>query len=464
MKKFLTAFVIICIGFSFVPLLGMTINPTTETTENKAMTEFPNPITDKGGINLEFFRQFEKYFNEHFSFRNEFVFADSKIQSEIFKVSGVDGVIRGTDGWLYYKSTLSDFLGTEKMSSRKINNLAHNLSVVDKYLEEKGKNFLLTIPPNKNTLYPENMPYYYSRIVDSTHNIEMLQTILEERDFPYCDLFELFRNESEVLYLKRDSHWNNKGALLAYNAIMESIGKSHNDYSSAAVTRSADELGDLNKMLFTFYGEKELNYKYDIPKEANYLGDYQSVEDGFIETESASASGSLLMFRDSFGNTLIPFISEQYANAWFTKEMPYGLENLMEKYNPDDVIFEKVERNLSDFIKMPPIISPVRIEEEIHAEGSSDVSSTLEMTSLNFDFNYYKISGEVDSTKINDDTEIIIEIAGKKYYTYHIDENGFEMYIKKDDVSFPTEIKLIIGSNGEYNIIKSNIFDEGDLK
>ena len=460
-------YIIICVAICAFPLVGMIFKPTTETTDNRAMKEFPSLTAKDGKINLKFFDEFEGYFNDHFAFRNEFVFADAKIQSDVFKVSAVDGVIRGSDGWLYYKSTLDDYLGTKEMSGRQLYNLAHNISLIDSYLKSRDKDFVFTVPPNKNTLYGKNMPYYYSHVVQKTHNIEKLIPLLEEKEVPYVDLFEVFEAQGETLYLKRDSHWNNKGALLAYNEIMDGISHPHEDYSDVTANRSMGELGDLNKMLYTFYGEKELNYQYDITFKYSYSDGFQSVEDGFIETTGGKGTGTLLMFRDSFGNTLIPFVADQYENAWFSKGMPHPLEAYLEEYNPDSVIFEKVERNLGDYITMPPIISAPEVEAKVAVDPAvSETNNTnIFIQSLDFDFNYYKIGGEIDESLLSDSSDIIVEVNGKQYHAFQIDDNGYEMYIKKDNIAtFPLGVKVIVNDSANAIIAGEQVLNEKDVK
>ena len=109
MKKHLI-FTIACLAVCLLPFAGMAVRPTTTSTENKAMSEFPDLKTEDGAWNSDFFQEFEEYFQEHFAFRNELVYADAKIQTSVFQVSNVDTVIYGTDGWLYYTSTLEDYL------------------------------------------------------------------------------------------------------------------------------------------------------------------------------------------------------------------------------------------------------------------------------------------------------------------------------------------------------------------
>ncbi len=461
MKKY-WIFIIACLGACLAPFAGMAVHPTTVTTENKAMAEFPKLKTEEGAWNLDYFQEFEAYFQEHFAFRNELIYADAKIQTSLFGVSNVDTVIYGTEGWLYYTSTLEDYLGTGRMSDREIYNLAHNISLVWQYVEEKGSDFLLTVPPNKNTLYGGNMPYYDSHIADKTHNVDLLEPKLQELGVPYADLLKLFRQEDETLYLKRDSHWNQKGALMAYRCIMDGLGYAYEDYKEAPVTRAKDENGDLNRMLYTFYGEKELNYHYGIEQKHSYANDAESVEDVWIETEGQTGSGTLLMFRDSFGNTLIPLLADQFEKAWFTKEVPYGLESLMEQYHPDTVVLEKVERNLSEYLTMPPIISSPKTERPKAAE-TIESDTTISLKALEYDFNYYKISGKVTDGLLKEETDILVCINGDCRRAYHTKENGYEVYIKKNEIdTWPAEIQVLTADQGSSKRVQTRQLEKGE--
>ncbi len=478
MKKIKLIFVIICILLIAIPLVVMPIRPTTVSTENRALSQFPDFTTRDGSMNLNFFSEFEKYFSEHFAFRNELVYADARIQKDVFSVSSMDTVIAGKDGWLYYKSTLNDYLGTNIMTERDIYNVIHNLNIVQNYVNERGADFLFTVPPNKNTLYGDKMPYYASHKVSKVHNMDLLTPKFREEGINYADLFALFREEKETLYLMRDSHWNNKGALMAYNAMMDELGYKHETYSSAEVKRAFDEDGDLNRMLYTLYGKKEANYKYEIDWNFTYGEDFKSVEDSWIETSGGKGNGILLMYRDSFGNTLIPFVADQFKEAYFTKATPYGLERYMEEKNPNVVIMEKVERNIWDIITAPPIISSpvaeklvgVTPEDGVDLTGviSSDGDNSgveVEISSLIFDNNYYKISGSLPEALMDEEGDIIIRLDGVPYVAYHTGATQFEVYIKKEKIStFPLEVSVEIESQSKLTSVAKRALEEGDIK
>ena len=432
MKNKSILFIALCLLLCLIPSVGMLFFPTTQTSENKAMAEFPSVLTQEGALNTEFFQEFETYFNEHMALRNPLVFMDAKIQTGLFRESNVSGVISGTDGWLYYSSTLDDYLGLNVMSGRELFNLAHNIRVVQDYLEEKDIDFTFTIAPNKNTLYGEHMPYYKDRIVDPQHSAVLLAPYLTRQNVSYVDLFALFEAQEEVLYLKRDSHWNNKGALMVYNAIMDDLDIAHDDYSAAEPKLVKNENGDLNRMLYSFYGPLEENYDYALTQ--NYVFDKQdaTVEDGWIVTENQNAEGKLLMFRDSFANTLIPFFSEAFGSACYSKGEPNAMESLVETSQPDAVVIEKVERNISDYLQEPPILTAPTAElpDDLTI---SNTATTIQAEPCMYDVNYWQISGTLDPERMEPDTQVLVAVEDRVYRAYHTGEDGYLLYLKAED-------------------------------
>lgn len=432
MKKVLSVlFITLCMALCLIPSLGMIFFPTTETTENKAMAETPKLLTEEGGLNKAFFQDFESWFTEHIALRNQMVYADAMVQTGVFQESNVSGVIDGTDGWLYYSSTLEDYQGTKLLSERELFSLANNFRIVQTYAESKGLDFVMTIAPNKNTLYPENMPYYKDMVVNTDHNAQLLEPLLAQQNVNYLDLFRLFREQEEVLYLMRDSHWNNKGACMAYNTIMDGLNIPHKDYSGVTPQLVKNENGDLNKMLYSFYGEPEENYDYGLTQAYTYEKEGATVEDGWIVTNNPGGSGKLLMFRDSFANTLIPFFSNEFATAYYSKGMPNALERFVETYDPDCVVIQKVERNIGEYLQDAPILTaPAAKLPTSITIGKSD--STVQAESCMNDVNYVKFSGTVDPERIDENTRIWVAADGALYQAYLTGENGFYLYLKKD--------------------------------
>lgn len=430
MNKKSLIFLISCMIVCLIPSVGMIFAPTTETTENKAMAEFPSVTAEDGSLNSDFFRGLESYINEHIALRNPMVYLDAMIQSNMFGVSNVDGVIKGTDGWLYYTATKDDYLGSNILTERDQYNIAHNVKLIQEYLDIKKIDFVFVIPPNKNTLYGSNMPYYDSYIVNSDHSAKLLQTHFAKLNLSYLDLFDMFEKQDEVLYLKRDSHWNNKGALIVYNAIMDKFKLEHEDYSDKAPESTKTD-GDLNRMLYSYYGFAEDDLAYPFEGSYLYANDVESVEDGWIITKSDKGTKKLLMFRDSFANTLIPFFSEEFGEAYYSKGFPNQLEMYIEQYAPDFVVMEKVERNITDYLVNPPIMTGT-ITGTPNVYTIANTSSTVQATTSENNADYIMITGAVDPSRIKDDSDIMVSIDGVCYNAFQTENNGFLLYIKRD--------------------------------
>ena len=249
MKKWKLAYSVLFFGVCLTPLVGMGLTKEEASSENRTLSAFPALKTEEG-LNVNWLSDAGDYFQDHFAFRNELVTANALVNGKIFQVSTASGVIQGTDGWLYYKDSLDDYLGINQLSDRGLFNVAHTLSMMQKNFTARGKKFLFTVAPNKNSLYGEHMPYYDSLKVAEVNNLARLTPILEKEGVNYTDLKSLFEAQDEVLYHERDSHWNNKGAALAADAIMTDLVKMHDSYKDEAYEVRTDHIGDLDKMLY----------------------------------------------------------------------------------------------------------------------------------------------------------------------------------------------------------------------
>jgi hypothetical protein len=463
-------YVVLCIVICIIPFAGMAVAPTNTTTENKVLASFP-ALQNNGKWNLDWLSEAGEYFEDHFAFRQYLVTADSEVQSRVFGVSNMDTVINGTDGWLYYSATLEDYLGENTMSDRGIFNIAHNISLMEQYVESQGSEFLFTIAPNKNSLYGEDMPYYDQKIVSTERNQTLLEPILEEQNVSYVDLFSLFEAEDEILYLKRDSHWNQKGAVLAYNALLDGLNLEHETYETVRAVRTKTEYGDLNKMLYPKSAEPEWNYTYEKEQEYQYVTDTESVEEAWIETENNNGSGSLLMFRDSFGNTLLPLMADVFENGYFSKSTPYAIESYLNEYSPETVLVEKVERNISDFATDPPLMTGLLVTEEDQDKEVETIDSetTVQVEECEYDPSYWEISGVVEDNLLETESHIFLQIQEneetRQYEAFTIsnetDDDGYLLYLPKENLtSGDVNVRILVKTDGTDTVVKEQAISQ----
>lgn len=404
----------IYVGFFFVlcliPSVGMLLPQTQgSATENRKLALWPQLRTEEGW-NTDFLSEAGEYFQDHFGFRQQLVTANALINGKIFGVSTADGVIQGKNGWLYYKDSLSDYLGTEPMSERALFNVAHTLSMMQDYTEKSGAKFLFTIAPNKNTLYGENMPYYDSMIVSEDKNMDRIEAYLEKENVNYVNLKEILESSDEVLYHERDSHWNNKGAALAGDALMTALDKEHTDYTKESYEECVDFTGDLDEMLYPLALTEEKEIYYDKADVFAYVGEVESNFDPKITTVNPGSTGSLVMYRDSFGNAILPFFANSYANAYFSRGIPYQMTDLAE-HQADTVIVERAERFLPEMAENPPQMEAPQLtvgavmEPEMEENARNTVTAEVQGDLV-------KVSGLMDEAILDTDSRIAIRRNG----------------------------------------------------
>ena len=353
-KVFSVIFTTACLLCCVIPFAGMIVAPSNEAIGNEQQTKLPSVKTENGSFNEEYLQQLGDYFSTHYALRPQIMSADAEIQSKVFGVSNVDTVTAGNDNWLFYSATLDNYLGRNLMSDRALFNTRHNLEITQNYLTENNVNFLFTVAPNKNTLYSGNMPYYYGKKESSESNLKNFTSSLKDSKLNYCDLLTKLKSCDETLYLEQDSHWNNKGALIAYNEILDKLGKTHETYENAAASRSKNFYGDLGNMLYPSTQQPEYNFDFDINQTYSYVTPTKSVEEAMIATQNDKATGNLFMYRDSFGNALLPYFANAYNSAYFTKTFPINLSLEVMSRNSDTVVFEIAERNLICLHKIRP--------------------------------------------------------------------------------------------------------------
>lgn len=462
MKKWKLIYSILFFAVCLLPLLGMAVVKTDGSMENRELSSFPS-FVEEDGINIEWLSEAGEYFQEHFAFRNELVTANALLNGKLLGTSTAEGVIQGTDGWLYYKDSLDDFLGTGTLSERSLFNIAHTLFMVQENLQSRGINFLFTVAPNKNSLYPENMPYYDSLKVTGQNNLTRLVPYLEKEGVEYCDLYKAFSGQEEVLYHKRDSHWNNKGAAYASGMLMDALGKAHDSYDQEPYEIRRDYEGDLDEMLYPLAVTPEDEVYYEKPFTYAVVGEIESNFDPRITTVNPVKDGSLVMYRDSFGNALLPFFADAYANAYFSRGVPYQLSDV-DTMQADTVIIERAERFLPDMAQSPPILygKAVKLQEEpsvLDMDGAFGVTASMQGIQV-------KLSGQIDDTYLETESRIYIRINGAAVYeAFPMDvesegetyDNGFCLYLPENALlSGENTVEVLVGMEGNLNVIYQN--------
>ncbi len=350
---FFTALILL---LCLLPSLGMLLpSQGNEAGGNQALSRVPAPRDDEGNWNTAYLSQMQNYAADHFFLRQEMITAWSTLNARALRSSITENVVLGRDGWLYFGDTLPDYAGLAPMTEREIFSAARNLELISEYCENQGATFLFTVAPNKNSLYPDHMPGITAS--SEPRDAQRLEEALIGQGVSYLDLFALFREEGETLYFPRDSHWNAKGAALAADGVNQALGRP-SEYFDGPFAPTLNHKGDLYDMLYPAGKGLEMDMAY-LPELAfEYDTPIRSAENLTIMTHGGGTD-SLLMFRDSFGNLLYPYMANSFDAALFSRSMPYRLD-LVSQREADFVVAELVERNLRYLIQNVPLMPAPR--------------------------------------------------------------------------------------------------------
>ena len=112
MKKENIKYIVYIMVFLVVSLIPLVLLPVmgagkSEDNGNGKGAEFSDVIAKP---NIDIMKKSGEYFDGHFALRQQMVTANSLIKTGIFRADSDEDVIVGKDGWLFYKSTLPDYL------------------------------------------------------------------------------------------------------------------------------------------------------------------------------------------------------------------------------------------------------------------------------------------------------------------------------------------------------------------
>ncbi len=342
-KRVFTVFLAVILGISLVLPVGTVIAGPSKAGANEQLSKAPK-LLESGRWNPDFLADAAAWYADHFFLRQELISSYNWLSAKTFGVSGSDKVILGKKGWLYYADTLGDYTGEKRLSAYELSAIAGNLQLMAEYVQGQGGKFLFVPTPNKNSLYPENMP---ESILPGERPWEQLKNKLDSLDVPYLDLFAAFGSEDEILYFSHDSHWNSRGAALAADGINAALGVEsawfYGDFQNKV------HQGDLYSMLYPAFADSE-----EDPSPGKlaftHTGSGKTPDSITIGTQG-QGTDSLLVYRDSFGNLLYPYLADTWGEAEFSRSTVYDLTKAA-----DATVIQLVERNLMYLATYVPVM------------------------------------------------------------------------------------------------------------
>ena len=343
-------FLLICFALCAALTLGMLFSGPSAARANEVLASAP-ALRSGERWNTRVLSDLSDWLSDRFCLRQELITAHNRLLAALGGGAAAD-VIAGRDGWLYYAPTLDDYTGAGALSDAELAAAARNLFLMQEYCAGRGARFLFVPAPNKNSLYDAAMPSYGVKAQE--HSAQRLLRLLDAQGVANADLFAAFAARDEVLYFAHDSHWNARGAALAADEINARLGRQSACFAADFSARTP-HAGDLFEMRYPAARDDETDCVFGGALDYVREGKDTRPDSITINTSSSGGDGTLLMFRDSFGNALYPYLADSFAAARFSRATAYNL-TLAEKLGADTVVVELVERNLRYLLRFTPVM------------------------------------------------------------------------------------------------------------
>jgi len=344
--------------FHFLPHLPSTENR--ELALQPSVAELIDPAT--------FIKKFDVYWSDNFGGRNYLVRGNSWLWVKTLRQSPFQYVVFGSDNFLFYKSevkndgpSLNDFQGLAPLSQAEITEIIASIKTVQDDLSARGIRLIVVVAPNKHNIYPELLPPSYKRYFYTTRFDQLLHALPPNLNILDLRPTLIAGKSTYPTYYTTDSHWNNFGAYLAANEIINSLNdpilkpRQLSDYTINYVPSRG--IGDLATMLsarnmLPDY-QLDLHLLHPLPIDDTGFDFKNGKYSGHIWTQSNSVLPRLLFFGDSFRDSLTPFLTPHFSTSYimgYSKNYEIDYD-LLDVAKPNIIIWEVAERYLIRFIQ-----------------------------------------------------------------------------------------------------------------
>lgn len=308
-------------------------------------------------ISGDYDKKFEAYMDDQFVGRDMW----RKLKVTVDRIGGSrleNGVYIGTNGQLLEQIEVADE-----------NHLAANIKAIKSFSESQSKiPVRMMLVPDAANVLNHSLPSL-AKPEDQTQMFSMVRKDLGD-SVEWIDVStELNKHKTEKIYYKTDHHWTTLGAFYAFQAAAPSLGIEGDlsgKYVSYAVSdsfngmlasKSGVNLGEKEQIDIYVPTEEDTDLIVDYVDEGKrstslydssklkekdqytvFLGGNSSLLD--IRTVSTSTK-RLLLVKDSFANSFIPFLTPYYREIVVVDPRYYSgtINDLMDSYRISEVLF-----------------------------------------------------------------------------------------------------------------------------
>ena len=298
------------LGLSFAVFNIFSKQLSMDSHENRLMTGLPQVLQSPLS---ELPRNLDNFFVDNSPFRYQFVLLDAGLDYRLFGTSQSDQVLPGKDGWLFYKDgptaaqPMANYQGLTAIndSPETLAKASAALQILHDDLAENGCQLVLDLTPSKDRIYREYMPAGYPIVNEQNRTDLMVEYLCLHTTVPVVWQYETLRSQARLyperlLYYKTDTHWNELGALIGLDGVLEALGLPTLAPEEYTVTSDGTTTGDMANVA-ALYAVLPEEVRYTVP--------------GY-ETLFPRDERVVRVIGDSFSEAYMPYLEDRFASCW----------------------------------------------------------------------------------------------------------------------------------------------------
>lgn len=289
----------------------------------------------------------------------------------------------GRDHWVSFQTDMELFMGKNEIHNVYIGKnhyllehytekefdpqqVSKNLQALEKFVGKAKQNadVHVMMVPTKSWVLREKLPAFAPHYKEQKF-YDALQQKLEKEDVLISVEPVLDAHKEEEIYYRTDHHWTTLGAWYAYEQYTKAVGGDlqraqgkkkfrciskdfyGTTYAKINYARQADKIeiyepADKLRVVYNM-GEKKTKTLYDVSflKTADQYSVFTGGNQAVLEITGGIKNGkTLLLIKDSFANSILPFLAEDYEKLVVVdlRQLNVSGDRLLEMFSPTDIL------------------------------------------------------------------------------------------------------------------------------
>lgn len=303
-----------------------------------------------------FQKKYESYLRDQFPGRDHWVSFQTDMELFMGK-NEIHNVYIGKNHYLLEHYTKKEFDPQQ---------ISKNLQALEKFVGKAKQNadVHVMMVPTKSWVLREKLPAFAPHYKEQKF-YDALQQKLEKEDVLISVEPVLDAHKEEEIYYRTDHHWTTLGAWYAYEQYTKAVGGDlqraqgkkkfrciskdfyGTTYAKINYARQADKIeiyepADKLRVVYNM-GEKKTKTLYDFSflKTADQYSVFTGGNQAVLEITGGIKNGkTLLLIKDSFANSILPFLAEDYEKLVVVdlRQLNVSGDRFLEMFSPTDIL------------------------------------------------------------------------------------------------------------------------------